>query len=96
MSWVLDCYDTLPHGGGAHGGQNVGDQQGEAPPAPVVRVRFLPLLRLLPTSAVTSARLAPGQDGVNPLPPMLPPVRSAPVACNESECLTGIRIGVER
>jgi hypothetical protein len=29
MSWLLDCYDTLPHGGGAHGGQNVGDQQGE-------------------------------------------------------------------
>ena len=55
MSWFLDCYDTLPHGGGAHGGQNVGDQQGEAPPAPVVRVRFLPLLRLLPTAAVTSA-----------------------------------------
>ena len=47
MSRLLDCYNTLPHGGGAHGGQNVGDQQGEAPPAPVVRVRFLPLLRLL-------------------------------------------------
>eukprot|EP01045_Picozoa_sp_COSAG04_P048865 COSAG04_NODE_18975_length_428_cov_0.522796_1_plen_73_part_10 len=55
MSRLLDCYNTLPHGGGAHGGQNVGDQQGEAPPAPVVRVRFLPLLRLLPTAAVTSA-----------------------------------------
>ena len=55
MSRLLDCYNTLPHGGGAHGGQNVIDQQGEAPPAPVVRVRFLPLLRLLPTAAVTSA-----------------------------------------
>ena len=52
MSRLLDCYNTLPHGGGAHGGQNVGDQQGEAPPAPVVRVRFLPLLRLLPNWAV--------------------------------------------
>ena len=36
MSWLLDCYNTLPHGGGAHGGQNVGDQQGEAPPAVAV------------------------------------------------------------
>ena len=54
MSRLLDCYNTLPHGGGAHGGQNVGDQQGEAPPAPVVRVRFLPLYRMGRKSTSTS------------------------------------------